>query len=242
MAQELAELVQAAERACEAPLVGDDAFCVRLDGHGFSSFTKGFRKPFDPRLHTAMVHASIEMCAKFPDISTAYTTSDEVTFVFRPRIAGGAVFCGGRPSKILSHLAASFSIEFNLRLASAGFSVDDGDSALVVDRVESYGATFDARIIAGIDPNDAIKWRHAYSCFRNGVQSFAQSKFSHAELQGKKLKEMIEMIGGLEAVPPELLWGSFVKREQYTNEQGATRTRYLTKVLEKTPDVLSRCW
>ena len=56
---------------------------VRADGHGFSKFTRGFSRPFDPRIHKAMVSAAADAMEEFGAVS-AYTQSDEITLVFPP--------------------------------------------------------------------------------------------------------------------------------------------------------------
>lgn len=38
---------------------------ARLDGHGFSKFTKCFQKPSDPRITSAMVETTKDMVATF---------------------------------------------------------------------------------------------------------------------------------------------------------------------------------
>ena len=61
-------------------------FIIRLDGHKFSKFTKGFRKPFDVRLHRAMVRSACDVLSELRP-TVAYTQSDEITFVFFPEEA-----------------------------------------------------------------------------------------------------------------------------------------------------------
>jgi tRNA(His) 5'-end guanylyltransferase len=55
----------------------------RIDGHKFSTFTRGFTKPFDTRIHDAMVATTVDLVDQF-GCATGYTFSDEITLVFTP--------------------------------------------------------------------------------------------------------------------------------------------------------------
>ena len=54
---------------------------VRLDGHCFHTFTKGFIRPFDKNLHRAMVLTTGDLVDRFQAYS-GYTQSDEITLIF----------------------------------------------------------------------------------------------------------------------------------------------------------------
>jgi len=56
-------------------------YIIRLDGHRFSKFVKPFKKPYDERIHNAMVRTSTELLSVF-GATTAFTCSDEITLVF----------------------------------------------------------------------------------------------------------------------------------------------------------------
>lgn len=53
---------------------------VRIDGHKFSKFTKGFEKPFDNILSKSMIETTKDLCEEFNAV-TGYTQSDEITLV-----------------------------------------------------------------------------------------------------------------------------------------------------------------
>ena len=87
---------------------------LRLDGHGFSRFTAPFCRPFDPRIHDAMIATCSDLLHYFPQATVAYTQSDEITLVF-PQ---GVQSFNQRVQK-LSSLAASYcSVRFNAHLAA----------------------------------------------------------------------------------------------------------------------------
>ena len=59
---------------------------VRLDGHCFHTYTKGFRRPYDLRIHEAMVATATDLLERFGAV-TAYTESDEISLLFPPSTA-----------------------------------------------------------------------------------------------------------------------------------------------------------
>jgi len=61
---------------------------VRLDGHHFSKFTKGFNKPFDLRFSQAMVETCCDLMNEFGP-ALVFTQSDEITMVYAPILAEG---------------------------------------------------------------------------------------------------------------------------------------------------------
>jgi len=56
---------------------------MRLDGHCFSSFTRGFNKPYDARIARAMIATATDLFNRF-HASTAYTESDEISLILAP--------------------------------------------------------------------------------------------------------------------------------------------------------------
>jgi len=56
-------------------------YIIRLDGHRFSKFVRPFKKPFDERIHNAMVRTAAELLSVF-GATTAFTCSDEITLTF----------------------------------------------------------------------------------------------------------------------------------------------------------------
>ena len=53
---------------------------VRIDGHKFSKYTKGFKRPFDEILSKAMELTTIDLVQEFQAV-VGYTQSDEITLV-----------------------------------------------------------------------------------------------------------------------------------------------------------------
>jgi tRNA(His) guanylyltransferase len=100
----------------------DDILCVRIDGKGFSKFTKGFVKPFDDRLGDTMKKTMMAL-VKDTHASIGYTQSDEITLIYTPGEKASEYMFGGKVSKINSILASMTTFHFN-RLLSVYIDVD----------------------------------------------------------------------------------------------------------------------
>lgn len=59
-----------------------EVIIVRLDGHGFSKFTKGLGRPYDVRLSNFMIDA-VKHVVNETQAVVGYTQSDEITLVFK---------------------------------------------------------------------------------------------------------------------------------------------------------------
>ena len=95
----------------------DQILCVRIDGKGFSKFTKGFKKPFDDRLSNVMIQTTKKLCAE-THASFSYTQSDEITLIYTPGEKASEYIFGGKVSKINSILASMATYYFNYDLAA----------------------------------------------------------------------------------------------------------------------------
>lgn len=84
---------------------------VRLDGRGFSKFTKHMVKPFDSYFSRAMRECAKQVATDF-NATCSYVQSDEATLLFAPRSEGERLF-GGKVSKINSIFAATMTAHFN---------------------------------------------------------------------------------------------------------------------------------
>ena len=128
-----------------------DVLCVRLDGRGFSKFTKGFKKPFDDRLSKIMV-LTTEQLVKETHASAGYTQSDEITLIFKPNEEGHEYLFGGKTSKLNSVLASMATANFNYFLARN----------MPVDYVGRGLAYFDCRSFAVpsmLEASNVLLWR-----------------------------------------------------------------------------------
>ena len=89
----------------------DQWICVRIDGKGFSKFTKDLKKPFDNRLTLAMQFTALDLLDNTP-AHIAYTQSDEISLFFAPpETEAGEHWFDGKLSKINS-ITASMTTAF----------------------------------------------------------------------------------------------------------------------------------
>jgi tRNA(His) 5'-end guanylyltransferase len=207
---------------------------LRLDGHSFSKFTAHFSRPFDQRIHDAMVATCADLILHFPSATLAYTQSDEITLVFP---AGFQCF-NERVQKISTLTAAFTSIRFNTHLAA--FVAATPIPAVRDVETVLGSAYFDSRVFAVPSVEEALNcllWRCKGDAVRNSVGAFARTLFSAGELQKKNTQETLEMIEEKtgkkfeELVPSWALEGTIVKKEQYEWEGSNPKTGEVEKTL-----------
>ncbi|KAJ7476120.1 tRNAHis guanylyltransferase-domain-containing protein [Mycena latifolia] len=209
----LGERMKTYEAATEQHLPVDQPALIRIDGHGFSKFTKGFDKPFDARIHAAMAATAADLLAYFPGASLAYTQSDELTLVF-PAGAASRAF-NGRVAKLASLAAGYTSVRFNHHL------VAEAPSLLAHKQGVAH---FDARAFAVPDAAEALNnliWRAKVDCRRNSIAAFGRGFYSVKELSGLSADAVVEKVLAEKnvdfwtATPSWARYGTTVKREQY---------------------------
>ncbi|KAH7383165.1 tRNAHis guanylyltransferase-domain-containing protein [Pyrenochaeta sp. MPI-SDFR-AT-0127] len=230
----LAERMKQYEASFDFTLPLNAPIILRLDGHGFSRFTAHFCRPFDQRIHDAMISTCTDLLKFFPQATVAYTQSDEITLVFPT----GVQSFGERVQK-LSSLAASYcSVRFNKHLSD--FLEKQPEPRVKPLAYEKLGtAHFDARFFAVPSIEEALNcllWRCRNDAVRNSVSGFARTMYSTQQMHGKRTKELIGMMRdekGVqfeEAVPKWAIEGCLMKREQYEHEG----VNLKTGVMEKT--------
>lgn len=155
---------------------------IRLDGRAFHSYVKKIKatKPFDLELMAKMDLLAKHLCENIQGAQFAYVQSDEISILLTDfdKVDTQAWF-GGNVQKQVSIAASMATAYFN------SFNMH-GDPL----------ATFDARVFMVPDPVEV------YNCFlwrvrdweRNSIQMLSRSKYSHKELQGKKVTDMHELL------------------------------------------------
>ncbi len=78
----IGDQVKELERQSETTVPKTCSFLMRLDGCGFSKFTKGMNRPFDLRFTDCMIETAKDVVVKF-NCRTAFTQSDEITLFFK---------------------------------------------------------------------------------------------------------------------------------------------------------------
>jgi len=155
----------------------DQILCVRIDGKGFSKFTKGFKKPFDDILGETMKKTMMAL-VKETHASIGYTSSDEITLIYTPGEKSSEYIFGGKVSKINSILASMATFHFN-KLLSVYIDVDKP-------------AFFDCRTWAVPDLAEAsnvLLWR-VQDARKNSISSLFRWIAGHSKMHGLSGEEM----------------------------------------------------
>jgi tRNA(His) guanylyltransferase len=208
---------------------------VRLDGHGFSRFTSHFCRPFDQRIHDAMIATCANLLHFFPQATVAYTQSDEITLVFPT----GVQSFNDRVQK-LSSLAASYcSVHFNKHLSTC--LQNQPEPAVKASAFEALGtAHFDARFFAVPSLEEALNcllWRCRNDAVRNAVSAFARTMYTTKQMHGKRTVDLVEMMKREkdvmfeDAVPKWAIEGCLMKREQFEHEGVNLKTGQTEKTM-----------
>lgn len=178
---------------------------VRIDGAGFSRFTKGMARPYDARMSRAMIETTKALMTSYHAL-IGYTQSDEISLVFHD--PEHETHHGGKFQKLVSRLASKATAEFTV----AALDNDLGDF------VERRPPEFDARAFACPSLDDAAKvlWWREIDAGKNSVSMAARAHFSHKQLQGKNRDDMLAMLAekgvDFEAFPIFFKRGTYVKR------------------------------
>lgn len=173
---------------------------IRLDGKGFSKYTKMFDKPFDDGLSNVMDVATIELC-KYLNPKFAYTQSDEISLMFTDieNIESELIF-DGKVQKLCSISASKVTSAFNKMmltyLANFKFSPDELGKKILTGDFAEIEAVFDARVFIIPDFREVSNyfiWRQQ-DCTRNSVSMAASANYDHQDLEGKSSDEKQEML------------------------------------------------
>jgi tRNA(His) 5'-end guanylyltransferase len=187
---------------------------ARIDGRGFSRFTRGMEKPFDARMTDAMIETARHL-VEATQARIGYVQSDEISLVLMADTPESDVMFSGKVQKLVSVLASMAAAKF-ARICPEGFE----------DRLPA----FDCRVLQlpdRIEAANMLLWR-AMDCRRNAVSMVSQAYFSHRQLNGKRQSDMHEMLRekGVDftSYPEENRLGMFLAR----------------RVVEITPDSVRR--
>lgn len=159
----------------------DQILCVRIDGKGFSKFTKGFNKPFDDILGNAMVN-TMKKLVENTHASIGYTQSDEISLIYTPGEKASEYMFGGKVSKINSILASMTTGYFNHYLALPREYNEPTIS----------NAFFDCRAWAVPDLAEAsnvLLWR-VQDARKNSISSLFRWTAGHSKMHGLSGEEM----------------------------------------------------
>jgi len=203
----------------------DQILCIRIDGKGFSKFTKGFKKPFDDVLGGVMVNTMMNL-VKETHASIGYTQSDEITLIFSPGEKASEYLFGGKVSKINSVLASMATFYFNSDLAAC----------VRVDKP----AFFDCRAWAVPDLAEAsnvLLWR-VQDARKNSISSLFRWTAGHSKMHGLSGEEMKALLKSdyftdWDSLPNKYKYGTYAK--PVTVESYLTREELLKIPEHKRP-------
>lgn len=162
----------------------DRPVVIRLDGRGFSRFTRPFAKPFDPRLSGAMRAACRDLLDEAA-VRAGYVQSDEITLLLERRHENDALPFSGRVQKLVSTFAARASCSFLLALQKVSPGVD----------LSRYSG-FDARAWSVPDRDEAVAavlWR-ILDARRNGVSAACRSVARPSEMRNLSVAQMRDLM------------------------------------------------
>ncbi|GAM20305.1 hypothetical protein SAMD00019534_034800, partial [Acytostelium subglobosum LB1] len=174
---------------------GNVPFIIRLDGHGFSKFTKQFNKPWDIRVHNAMIQTAQILMKEFTP-SLTYTFSDEITLCFvslpeeeyqkklTANFNRSQIPFNGKVQKLVSLSAGIASTAFYKAISEQSYDAD----GKLGDYIKTSMPHFDARIFvlpSNKEVLDNLVWRSVIDCRRNSLSGLAQANFHHKLIMGK---------------------------------------------------------
>lgn len=182
---------------------------IRVDGKGFSKYTRGLVRPFDAKFTNDMRETALFLCQNIDGALFGYTQSDEISIVMSDLSNNNTqAWFNGQIQKIVSTSAGLASAKFN-RLRPE------------IDKI----AVFDGRTHTLPDAEGAlryIQWRQA-DAMKNSVGMLASHYFSHRTLQSVpvwKRREMLKEEHGViwEDLDAAFKQGSFITRERGVKE------------------------
>ena len=170
------------ESAASSVMIDGTPKIIRLDGKAFHTWVKkaGMNKPFDIYMMGFMVAGAKGLMEEIGgNARFAYIQSDECTVVMNDKLQlNSQPWFGNKVQKITSVASSVYTAHFNQQA---------NDKPL---------AYFDARVFevpSIVEMRNTVLWRQ-FDAQKNSVSMYAQSMFSHKELQGKNTGEMKEMM------------------------------------------------
>lgn len=160
---------------------------ARMDGRGFSKWTKGLERPYDKNLSDVMVEVTRKLVEE-TGARIGYTQSDEITLVLLVEDIKQSMMFDGKVQKLCSVLASMTTALFITECLKR--------EGTEIARRALNAPHFDGRVFqvpTKTEAANAVLWREKDAC-KNAVSMSARAFCSHSELQGKSGPEMQEMM------------------------------------------------
>lgn len=152
---------------------------MRLDIRAAHSYLKCANRPFDARFVDDMNHTAMALCKEVQGARFAYTQSDEISLLATDfDTPQSEPWFGGNTAKLTSLSASTASVFLHIRRPAGGM------------------VQFDSRVWSMSDPVEVANyfvWRQR-DCVRNSIQMVGQHYFTQAQLHGKNVNEIQEML------------------------------------------------
>lgn len=202
---------------------------ARIDGRGFSRFTRGMDRPFDPRLSDAMIDTTKYLVVE-THARIGYTQSDEISLVWQQERYDSSIIFDGKIQKMCSVLA-SITAAFFMRACS--------------DRLPGYEdrlPAFDCRVFQFPNRTEAANvflWREQDAA-KNAISMAARAVYSHKQLDSKNGAEMQEMLWqkgiNFNDYPAFFKRGTFVRRVTVRRTLAALELARIPQAHRPAPD------
>lgn len=196
--------------------------CARIDGRGFSQFTKDMARPYDEAMSRTMIETTRVLVDKTHALC-GYTQSDEISLVFQAKSPEGDIFFAGKVMKMASVLAGLATSAFTIAMIEHFPNWRD-----LLDRMPH----FDARVWqvpSEAEATNVFLWRNL-DATKNATSMAARAFYSHTKLHGKRREEMNEMLFAkgvnFNNYPEFFKRGTFLRRtniERCLNEEELAR-------------------
>lgn len=208
-------------QTCGIKLLPRIPVIARLDGKGFSKFTRGLRRPYDERLSNLMIELT-KYLVKETNANCGYTQSDEITLMWYVDDPKSSIYFDGRYFKMVSDLSAMASVFFNRKLVE-----------YLPEKSDKW-PRFDCRVFNVPTLDEAVNtflWREQ-DATKNSITMAASAFYSHKQLHKKNGSEKQEML-----FEKGINWNdypAFFKRGTYVQRKRILR-KFTTDELEKLP-------
>jgi len=195
---------------------------ARLDGHGFSKWTKGLSRPYDERLSKLMIETTKHLHTKY-NATISYTQSDEITLVWYIDNYKTKMEFSGKLFKLTSLLAATASVFFNKKIGE-----------YLPEKINTL-PEFDCRVWNVpnlIEVANCLLWREQ-DATKNSISMAASHYYSHNFLLNKSGKEKQELLH-----QKGINWNdypNFFKKGTYIQKRRISR-KFNTIELNKLPE------
>ena len=191
MQDNLGDRMKGYESCAQSVFIKRMPVIFRLDGKGFSKYTKplknsGLPDPFNRDMKHIMQVTLQHLCGNIQNVVFGYTQSDEISLYLKDWTEYETQqWFGGKQSKIESISASMATAVFNNTKARGQYCPE----------VNEPFAMFDSRAfnIPREDVTNYFLWRQK-DCTRNSVSMLAQHYFSHKRLQGQSVDQMKKML------------------------------------------------